>query len=126
VAKFATIEFNDLILPTRIGTYGPEDTVPEAHVLNLSLWIDPGLVLSECDDMAHVFDYDPLVIEIDRLAQAHYHTQERLMSRIARACAAYSEVTGLEISLRKYPVRDGNGSLGVRLHLGLEDLVGLR
>jgi len=70
------IELKDLHLATRIGTYAPGDTVPEYHALDLTLWIDPGLVLIAQDGMAHVFDYDPLVIEIERLAaDGLYETQ---------------------------------------------------
>jgi dihydroneopterin aldolase len=114
----ASIELKDLKLRTKIGTYQPGDTVPDEHVLNLSFSIDAGLVLIPEDGMAHVFDYDPLVLEIDRLAtDCHYETQERLISRIAQACSVYSEMTSLEISLRKSPVHNNSGSLGVKLHL---------
>jgi dihydroneopterin aldolase len=110
------IELKDLHLATRIGTYAPGDTVPEYHALDLTLWIDPGLVLIAQEGMAHVFDYDPLVIEIERLAaDGLYDTQERLMTRIVQACAAYPAIKALEIALRKFPVRAGSGSLGVRL-----------
>jgi dihydroneopterin aldolase len=114
----ACIELKDLKMRTKIGTYQPGDTVPDESVLNLSLSIDAGLVLIPEDGMAYVFDYDPLVLEIDRLAgDCHYETQERLISRIAQACSVYSEITSLEISLRKSPVHNGSGSLGVKLHL---------
>ena len=114
----ASIELKDLRLRTHIGTYQPGDTVPDAHLLNLTLWIDAGLVLIEVDDMAHVFDYDPLVLEIDRLARdCHYETQERLISRIAQACSTHSEIISMEISLRKSPVHNDSGSLGVKLRL---------
>jgi dihydroneopterin aldolase len=74
--------------------------------------------LIEQDGMEYVFDYDPLVLEIDRLAtDCHYETQECLISRIAQACSVYSEITSLEISLRKSPVHNNSGSLGVKLHL---------
>jgi hypothetical protein len=43
--------------------------VPEAHVLDLTLSIDPSLVLIESDGMKHVFSYNPLVAEIDRLTR---------------------------------------------------------
>ena len=110
------IELKDLHLATRIGTYAPGDTVPEYHALDLTLWIDPGLVLIAQDGMAHVFDYDPLVIEIERLAaDGLYETQERLMTRIVQACAADPAIGALEVALRKFPVRAGSGSLGVRL-----------
>jgi dihydroneopterin aldolase len=123
----ATIKLIDLILPTKIGTYGPGDTMPEAHVLDLTLSIDTSMVLIERDGMEHVFDYDPLIAEIDRLASdCHYDTQEWLISRIARACASYTEITSLVIGLQKHPVRDGSGTLGVRLELNINDLFKLR
>jgi dihydroneopterin aldolase len=123
----ASIELKDLRLRTNIGTYQPGDTVPDAHLLDLTLWIDASLVLIKEDGMAYVFDYDPLVLEIDRLAgDCHYETQERLISRIAQACAAYSEIVSMEIGLRKSPVQNGSGSLGVKLHLDATALNQLR
>jgi dihydroneopterin aldolase len=112
----STIELTDLKIETDIGTYGPKDVVPRAHLLNLRLEISPELVLIDTDGMDHVFDYDPLVAEIDRLARdRHYDTQERLMTRIAKACAAYREIRAVEVFLRKLPVLAGSGALGVRL-----------
>ena len=127
MAPQACIELKDLKLRTKIGTYKPGDTVPDEHVLNLSISIDAGFVLIPEDGMAYVFDYDPLVLEIDRLAaDCHYETQERLISRIVQACSVYSEITSLEISLRKSPVNNGSGSLGVKLHLDKAALNQLR
>ncbi|MBS4037765.1 MAG: dihydroneopterin aldolase [Hydrogenophaga sp.] len=114
----STIELRDLRIETDIGTYGPDDTVPDHHWLDLTLEIRPERVLIDTDGMDRVFDYDPLVVEIDRLAaDGHYETQERLMTRIVQACAACPDVIGLEIGLRKTPVRQGSGSLGVRLRM---------
>ena len=111
----STVELTDLQIETRIGTYGPNDVVPSAHLLDLTLEIDSRYVLIETDGMDHVFDYDPLVAEIDRLARdGHYETQERLMTRIIGACAAYSEIEAVEICLRKTPVLGTTGCLGVR------------
>jgi len=110
------IELKEFHLATRIGTYVPGDTVPDYHALDLTLWIAPDLVLIVQDGMAHVFDYDPLVIEIERLAaDGIYETQERLMTRIVQACSAYPAIEALDVGLRKFPVRAGSGSLGVRL-----------
>mgnify|MGYP006173668285 FL=1 len=123
----STVELRDLALDCRIGTYGPGDTVPDRHLLDLTLWIDPALVLIAQDGMAHVFDYDPLVAEIERLAgDGFYETQERLITRIAAACAAHERIEAVEVALRKGPVRNGSGSLGVRLVLDSEALAGLR
>lgn len=119
----AMIELRDLQLATAIGTYGPGDVVPEAHVLDLTLTIAPDLVLVAGDEMALVFDYDPLIADIDQIARAqHYQTQEFLMTRIVAACAAYPQITALDICLRKRPVLGGTGSLGVRLRLGADAL----
>ena len=112
----ASIELRDLKLQTQIGTYAPGAIIPKEHLLDLTLWIDAKLVLIAEDVMENVFDYDPLMIEIDRLAgDCHYETQERLMTRIIEACAKYSEIKAMDIGLRKFPVRAGSGSLGVRL-----------
>ena len=114
----AVIELRDLHLKTNIGTYGPNDTRPDVHILDLTLGISVNQVVIAQDGMEHVFDYDPLVTEIDRLAaDVHYDTQERLITRIASACAAYPAIQYMEICLKKSPVRSGSGSLGVRLTL---------
>ena len=123
----ACIELKDLKLQTQIGTYGPGAIVPKQHLLDLTLWIDPKLVLISEDVMENVFDYDPLVTVIDRLAgDGHYQTQERLMTRIIRACSNYPEIESLEISLRKMPVSAGSGSLGVRLSIDNATLSNMR
>ncbi len=114
----AVIELRDLHLKTDIGTYGPLDTRPDVHILDLTLGISVDQVLIAQDGMAQVFDYDPLILEIDRLAvDGHYETQERLINRIANACAAHRCIKHMTISLKKSPVRAGSGSLGVCLTL---------
>jgi len=123
----ACIELKDLKLQTQMGSYGPGATIPKEHLLDLTLWIDPKRVLISKDIMENVFDYDPLVIDIDRLAgDGHYETQERLISRIVQACAKYPEIQSLEISLRKSPVHNDSGSLGVRLVVDQSTLDDLR
>ena len=123
----ARIELRDLHLPVSIGSYGPDDVVPDAHVLNLDLTISPELVQVTSDAMANVFDYDPLVAQIAAIARSRtFETQEYLMTLIVQACAAHHEITAVDISLRKHPVLDATGSLGVRLILTAEDLAALR
>ncbi|MBA4212633.1 MAG: hypothetical protein C0449_06055 [Polaromonas sp.] len=112
----STVELRQLALDTRIGTYAPGATVPNLHLLDLTLSIDPALVLIGQDGMAQVFDYDPLVAEIVRLAgDGHYETQERLVTRIVHACAAFAQVESVDVVLSKSPLHAGSGSLGVRL-----------
>lgn len=123
----STIELTDLQLNTDIGTYGPEHVVPSAHLLDLTLSIDPALVLIETDGMAHVFDYDPLISEIDELARdGHYETQERLITRIVASCASQPQIIAVEICLRKTPVIGKTGALGVRLAVDAEQLAQMR
>jgi hypothetical protein len=123
----ASIELKALKLQTQIGTYSPGAIIPKEHLLDLTLWIDPQLVLISHDAMENVFDYDPLVVEITVLAgDGHYETQERLMTRIVHACAKYPEIQSLEIGLRKSPVQADSGSLGVRLTVDQATLNALR
>lgn len=123
----AKIELRHLHLPTSIGTYGPDDVVPDAHVLDLDLTISPDLVQVSSDDMGNVFDYDPLIAQIAAIARSQtFETQEYLMMLITQACAAYSEILAVEVCLRKSPVLADTGSLGVRLVLGAEDLTRMR
>ena len=68
MSRKASIELRDLKLQTQIGTYKTGDIIPDNHLLDLTLWIDPNLVLISEDKMSKVFDYDPLVLEITRLA----------------------------------------------------------
>jgi dihydroneopterin aldolase len=123
----AFVELCDLEVDTDIGTYGPHDTRPDKHLLNLTLQIGSQYILIAEDGMAYVFDYDPLIAEIHRLAgDCHYETQERLITRIVKACAACAEVEAVDIYLRKFPVHNGSGSLGVRLSVDAITLAGMR
>lgn len=123
----AFVELKDLVLSTQIGTYAPGAVVPDQHLLDLTLAIDPSFVLIEDDVMGNVFDYDPLVLQIDQLAQdGHYETQERLMTRIVQACAQYPQIQSLTISLRKTPVRQDSGVLGIRLEVDAQTLDQMR
>ena len=127
MTQHAWVELLNLELETDIGTFGPDDIRPDAHLLDLILKIDPALVLIAEDGMNHVFDYDPLVVDIEKLAaDGHYETQERLMTRIAQACANCPEIQTIDIKLRKTPVRRGSGSLGIRLSLDENALTALR
>jgi len=127
MTRQARIELRDLHIPVCIGTYGPDDIVPDSHVLDLDLTISPDLVQVASDDMANVFDYDPLIAQIAVIARSQkFETQEYLMTLIVRACAAYSQIDSIQISLRKFPVLAGTGSLGVRLTIEAEDLAEMR
>ena len=123
----STIELKQLVLKPSLGTYGPDDVVPNLHLLDLTLKVDPKLVLIDADGMDYVFDYDPLIFEIDRIAkEVHYETQERLIARILSACATYDEIEAVEIHLSKRPVLRNSGELGVRLNVEAGDLARLR
>jgi len=123
----STIELKDLKLQPSLGTYGPDDVVPDAHLLDLTLSIDPKLVLIDADGMDRVFDYDPLITQIDRIVNdGHYHTQEWLMTRIVAACAAYDAIEAVEICLSKRPVLRDSGDLGVCLTVEAEALADIR
>ncbi|MBJ3762564.1 dihydroneopterin aldolase [Maribius pontilimi] len=123
----SAIELKDLQITTRIGTYGVHDVVPTAHILDLVLTIDPALVLIGTDGMDRVFDYDPLIKDIDGLARdGHYETQERLITRIVEACASYAQIEAVELMLCKTPVLGKTGRLGVRIAVDADALDKMR
>ena len=69
----STVELVELELICDLGTYHSNDVLPSAHLLDLTLSISPELVLNNNDEMSHVFDYDPLITEIEQLAgDVHY------------------------------------------------------
>ena len=78
---------------------------PDAHILDSTLTIAPDLVQITADEIALVFDYDPLIAQIDQIAREQkYETQEYLMTLIVRACADYDQIAALDVCLRKQPV----------------------
>ena len=100
---------------------------PDAHILDSTLTIAPDLVQITADEIALVFDYDPLIAQIDQIAREQkYETQEYLMTLIVRACADYDQIAALDVCLRKQPVLANTGSLGMRLTLETEELAALR
>lgn len=123
----STVELTELELDCEIGTYSLNEIVPSAHMLDLKLSINPELVFIETDEMVNVFDYDPLIAEITRLARdGHYETQERLITRIVAACADQAQVTAISAYLRKTPVTSKGGTLGIRLKVDAEHLEQIR
>lgn len=70
--------------------------------MDLVLVIDPRLVLIREDGMQHVFDYDPLLEQIDAISRdRRYETQEMLASEVARCCAKFKQIEGIEVCLKK-------------------------
>ena len=123
----ATIELTDLEIGADIGTYGPDDVVPDRHILDLTLTVDSKRVLIPEDGMEYVFDYDPLIAEIDSIARdGHYHTQERIITRVLHACARYDEIQSVDIRLSKGPVLGKTGLLGVRATVNMAELQAIR
>ncbi|NDH74375.1 MAG: dihydroneopterin aldolase [Rhodobacteraceae bacterium] len=117
MTKHAQIRLNDLTLPCTIGTYEADDIIPDAHVLDMVLYLDKSWVVIDADQMNRVFDYDPLISKILQIAATEkYETQEYLMSLIFQCCFVHAEVHAAELFLRKSPVRD-DGSLGIQVTL---------
>ena len=126
MTKHAQIRLNDLTLPCSIGTYGTEDIVPDAHVLDMVLYLDKSWVVIDADQMDRVFDYDPLIRKILRTAAGDkYETQEYLMALIFQCCFEHTEIHSAELFLRKAPVQS-DGSLGVQVTLTRDEFEDMR
>ena len=123
----AQVELTNLDLNIEIGTYTDSDVVPDRHTIDLTLEIEPSLVLIDKDQMDRVFDYDPLISKIQNLTGGRrYETQERFITLVVEECAKFREIESVQILLRKSPVSRSSGELGVRLRINGPDLKKLR
>ena len=123
----AQVELTGLDINVEIGTYTDNDVVPNRHTIDLTLEINPDLVLIDKDQMDRVFDYDPLISKILNLAAGRcFKTQERFMTLVVEECAKFREIESVTILLRKSPVAGSSGELGVRLEVNGSDLKKLR
>lgn len=99
MTRQARIELRDLHLPVLNGTYGPNDVVPDAHVLDLTLTISPDLVQVTSDEMTKVFDYDPLIADIAEIAESKtFETQEYGRAQSGTICGTIAQSDSRPIS----------------------------
>ena len=131
VSLRSTIELTDVPVKAQICVAVPGESDPYEHSLDLTLVVDPSLVLVKEDGMRHVFDYDPLLEKIHAVSQnKQFDTQEYLASLIVRCCAQFEQIEAVEICLKKYrPDGAGGkicGTIGVRLVVTGDDLAALR
>jgi len=130
----SSIELTEVPVKAQIGVFASGDSDPYEHLLDLTLVVDPSLVLIKEDGMKHVFDYDPLLEQIHRLSQnKHYKTQEMLASRIVDCCAKFEQIQAVDVCLKKYRPNRPNGTggmvcgtIGVRLVVEAGELAALR
>jgi len=111
-----TIELKDLKLGVEIGSYSKGQVQPLHHLVDLKFEIDERFILIDQDSMDKVFDYDPLITDLEQLsAKKHFNTQEKLLTEIIELCRNYSPpLKSVEVYLRKYPVSTAGGTLGLR------------
>lgn len=127
----STIELTDVPVKAQICVAVLGESDPYEHALDLTLVVNPSLVLVQKDGMRHVFDYDPLLEKIHAVSQnKQFDTQEYLASLIVQCCAQFEQIEAVEICLKKYrPDGAGGkicGTIGVRLVVTGDDLAALR
>ncbi|MEO1689092.1 MAG: dihydroneopterin aldolase [Pseudomonadota bacterium] len=126
-----TIELIDLQVDLMPGPNGgrsaPGEAGPQRNLLDMTLRIDPSMVLIPDDSMDRVFDYDPVVAELRRIAAAEiYQTHERMLTLMAEALAVWPQIGSAMLFLRKPADPDRGGALGLRLTLDAPALAALR
>lgn len=123
----AWIDLRDMELGLHLGTYSGDAVPARRHLLDLSLAVAADRVLVAVDDMALVYDYDPLVAQIMRLDDGRrYQTQEYVLTQIVALVVADGWIIACDMFLRKLPGPAGSGSAGLRLHLTADGLAKLR
>ena len=123
---YSYIELKNLPLDAKIGEQDHENT-QYRHYLDLKFSIETGYVLLKSDHMQKVYDYDPLVANIKKLASSvNFQTQEYLTNCILNLCLEEKKIMDLEIFLYKKSATGSLGSLGVRLLISSTEMSSLR
>ena len=92
----------------------------------MELLVEKNLILIEEDEMAAVFDYDPLVEEIIQISlSGKFNTQEKLITLILKACLKYYQIKALSLFLYNAPVRE-DGELGITVRIDEQELEKMR
>ena len=126
MAYQSSVKLRGLSLNCDIGSYGINEVVPNKHRLDMELLVEKNLILIEEDEMANVFDYDPLVEEITQISlSGKFNTQEKLITLILKACLKYHQIKAVSLFLYKTPVRE-DGELGITVNISEQELEKLR
>ena len=126
MAYQSSVKLRGLSLNCDIGSYGMNEVVPNKHRLDMELLVEKNLILIEEDKMANVFDYDPLVEEINQISlSGKFNTQEKLITLILKACLKYYQIKAVSLFLYKTPVRE-DGELGIAVSISEQELKKLR
>ena len=126
MAYQSSVKLRGLSLNCDIGSYAMSEVVPNKHRLDMELLVEKNLILIEEDDMAAVFDYDPLVEEIIQISlSGKFNTQEKLITLILKACLKYNQIKALSLFLYKAPVRE-DGELGITVRIDEQELEKMR
>ena len=126
MAYQSSVKLRGLSLNCDIGSYAMSEVVPNKHRLDMELLVEKNLILIEEDEMAAVFDYDPLVEEIIQISlSGKFNTQEKLITLILKACLKYHQVKAVSLFLYKTPVRE-DGELGITVNISEQELEKLR
>ena len=126
MAYQSSVKLKGLSLNCDIGSYGMNEVVPNKHRLDMELLVEKNLILIEEDEMANVFDYDPLVEEITQISLiGKFNTQEKLITLILKACLKYHQIKAVSLFLYKTPVRE-DGELGITVNISEQELEKLR
>ena len=126
MAYQSSVKLRGLSLNCDIGSYGINEVVPNKHRLDMELLVEKNLILIEEDEMANVFDYDPLVEEITQISLiGKFNTQEKLITLILKACLKYHQIKAVSLFLYKTPVRE-DGELGIAVNISEQELEKLR
>ena len=122
----SSVKLRGLSLNCDIGSYAMSEVVPNKHRLDMELLVEKNLILIEEDEMATVFDYDPLVEEIIQISlSGKFNTQEKLITLILKACLKYYQIKALSLFLYKAPVRE-DGELGITVRIDEQELEKMR
>ena len=97
MAYQSSVKLRGLSLNCDIGSYGINEVVPNKHRLDMELLVE-NLILVDHYKMDNVFDYDPLVEEINQISLWQIYARKPDYF-ILKACPKYHQVKVIIISL---------------------------
>jgi dihydroneopterin aldolase len=93
------VTVRDMRIPAYVGVYEHEHGVQQEVIINVDVGLSEWQIVS--DQIASTISYEPIVLEIRRLASIHHDLVESFADCIARFCLSDERVSYAKVSVEK-------------------------
>lgn len=96
------VTVRDMRIPAYVGVYEHEHGVQQDVIINVDVGLSDWRIVS--DEIDCTISYEPIVLEIRRLASIHHDLVESFADCIARFCLNDTRVSFVKVSVEKSEV----------------------